>query len=1138
MSAVFVPRDEEVRRRIRRSLEESLFVEAGAGTGKTASLVDRVLTLVTSGTATLDRIAVITFTEAAAVELRDRIRERLEVPGTGLSPEEEDRIARALGDLDRAAIQTLHGFAASILRERPLEAGLPPVFDTLDPIQGDLDFEEAWTEWVDRALDAPELTDSLSLAFSLGLTLAQIRKVATAFHENYDRLETAGFPGSAMPPPSAVSGLKDSAPELERLCRYSKIGAGDLLYDHVQGLLRSIRGFGEADPGSTSAYRRLQRTSIRQSRGRQGDWDLDPLTEVNACKCLKELLKDLDTAAGEELDRVRGSAITGILGALRKFALDSAQRRRSSGVAGFHDLLVWARNLLRDNLEVRDHFRRRYSHLLMDEAQDTDPIQAEIAMFIAEDDPGNRAEDRPRHWREVTPRAGKLFVVGDPKQSIYRFRRADVTQMVALQQQMGGETLHLQQNFRSQRPLLEWVNTVFEPWMGQGFRQARYVSLQPRWEAATDHPAKPGVWSLGGQTDGSLDEIRKAEAEAIAGLLRTMAADQWQVLDQEATAAAGAERYRGATLSDVCILMPWRTGQQILELALEEAGIPFRLEGASLIFATQEIRDLLNCLKAIDDPADQVATVAALRSPAFACSDVDLLRFTQAGGKFDYLDEPRSKAGDSGGPVRQAMEVLRRFHLQRMWVSPTALIDRFIRDRLLMQAAVDHPRTREQWCRYRFMVDQARAFTEAGGDSLRAFLQWMERQASEGARVNESPAPETEDEAVRIMTVHGAKGLEFPIVLLMGLNAAGRISPGEVLFDCENNGMEVSVGSGGRRFATPGYDALAERERQLAADEHVRLLYVAATRARDHLVLSMFRGASGKIQTDAGEIAEILEGRDDLWRETPEGEAVAPPDRGATGPGDHLRRAREPALAGDTLPGLTLQDRQDWIERRARLLQRRSRPVSVAATGLARELREELLAGEPWKRGRGGTSIGRAVHAVLQSIDLSTGAGIDETARAQAAVEGIPRRWSEVAELVRTAVRSPAVRRAMAAPRFWREVPVAIPVGEGVLEGFVDLLFEEEGGLVLVDYKTDAVDSDHLEGAKQRYRLQGGAYALALRKATGMPVKEVIFLFLQADHPETMTDVDEMSADAEARAREYLEGRVEELPGSYFGEAG
>ena len=516
----------------------------------------------------------------------------------------------------------------------------------------------------------------------------------------------------------------------------------------------------------------------------------------------------------------------------------------------------------------------------MDEAQDTDPIQAEIAMFIAEDDPGISAGDRPRNWKKVTPRAGKIFVVGDPKQSIYRFRRADVTQMEALKLQMGGETLHLQQNFRSQRPLLEWVNTVFEPWMGQGSRQVPYVSLLPRWEASTDHAGKPRVWSLDSRIDGNIEEVRKAEAEAIAGLLRTVTAGGWQVLDSKATDAEGAERYRAATFSDICILMPRRTGLRTLELAMEEAGVPFRLEGASLVFATQEIRDLLNCLKAIDDPADQVATVAALRSPAFACSDVDLLVFSEAGGKFDFLDESQPETEDSGGPVSEALGVLRSFHQERMWVSPPALIDRFIRDRLLMQAAVDHPRTREQWRRYRFMVDQARAFTEAGGDSLRAFLQWMERQAAEGARVNESPAPEADEEAVRIRTVHGAKGLEFPIVLLMGLNSDRRTSWDEVLFDREKIALEVSVGFKGQKFATPGYELQVEREAQLAEEEHVRLLYVAATRARDHLVLSMYRKDSGKDDTDAGKIASILEGQADIWTEAPAAEAVAPPDRG------------------------------------------------------------------------------------------------------------------------------------------------------------------------------------------------------------------------------------------------------------------
>ena len=191
MTVTFIPRDEADRQRIRESLDESLFVEAGAGTGKTTSLVDRVLTLAASGKTTLDRTAVITFTEAAAAELRDRIRERLEQSASdaALSEAERGRVQRALADLDRSVIQTLHSFARTILGERPLEANLPPAFETMDAIQSDLAFEEAWADWVDWALEAPELRPDLELAFSVGLTPGHLREVALAFHENYDLLE-------------------------------------------------------------------------------------------------------------------------------------------------------------------------------------------------------------------------------------------------------------------------------------------------------------------------------------------------------------------------------------------------------------------------------------------------------------------------------------------------------------------------------------------------------------------------------------------------------------------------------------------------------------------------------------------------------------------------------------------------------------------------------------------------------------------------------------------------------------------------------------------------------------------------------------------------------------------------------------
>ena len=522
---------------------------------------------------------------------------------------------------------------------------------------------------------------------------------------------------------------------------------------------------------------------LKQTRGRAGDWEVSPEVGQNAGKYLKDTLKELDETANEEIAQARQSALVPILRALKEFVLAYAEERKRQGKAEFHDLLVWARDLLRDNIEVRDHFRARFSHLLIDEAQDTDPIQAEIAMFLAEDVPEPAAAGgRPTDWARITPEVGKLFVVGDPKQSIYRFRRADARQMALLRERLGGETVHLVQNFRSQEPIVDWVNCVFASWMAGGNDQAEYVDLIHRWEVATDDPFKPRAWSLGDAMEGNVNEIRQAEAQAIAGVLARIDG-KWQVLDGEATNSSGVERYRPAKLSDICILMPKRTGLRILELALDDADIPYRLEGASLIFATQEIRDLANCLKAIDDPADQVAVVAALRSPAFACNDIELLQFHQSAGVFDYLSDHET----SNDPVGEALVELRRYHDARMWTPIADLIDRFIRERMLMEAALDHPRTREQWRRYRFMVERARAFAEAGGNSLRPFLEWVDRQAKENAWVTETPVPEGDEEAVRIMTIHGAKGLEFPVVVLAGLHSDRQLPTDRVLFEREGN---------------------------------------------------------------------------------------------------------------------------------------------------------------------------------------------------------------------------------------------------------------------------------------------------------------------------------------------------------------
>ncbi|MDP2948720.1 MAG: UvrD-helicase domain-containing protein, partial [Chloroflexota bacterium] len=278
MSADFVPQDQDARRCIVEALDESLFVEAGAGTGKTSSLVGRVVALVASGKATLDRLAAITFTEAAASELRDRVREALERAAADGSRGEEERARcrQGVDDLDRASIQTLHSFSRSLLRERPLEVGLPPTFETLDEIAADLAFQEEWGEWLDSALDNPDLQPSLRLALSLGLTLDHLRDVARAFQDDYDLLKDAVFPSAALPEPRDAAALVKDTAELERLCTFAHDPDTDPLAAHVHDVVAVARRLEAMDRTSVSAWRLLaQSLPIKSTKGNQRDWDAD-----------------------------------------------------------------------------------------------------------------------------------------------------------------------------------------------------------------------------------------------------------------------------------------------------------------------------------------------------------------------------------------------------------------------------------------------------------------------------------------------------------------------------------------------------------------------------------------------------------------------------------------------------------------------------------------------------------------------------------------------------------------------------------------------------------------------------------------------------------------------------------------------
>jgi ATP-dependent helicase/nuclease subunit A len=1082
--------DATARAEIRDLHDATLFVEAGAGTGKTTALVSRVVSLIARGRVAIRELAAITFTEAAAGELRDRIRYHLELAAAGLGdepfgPDERERCRAALDDLDDAALSTLHGFAHRILAEHPLEAGLPPRFEVVDDVESAVRFEERWGQFLDALVAEPELEPVLLTSLALGVDLDHLRRVARVLHDHYERLATPLAPAMDAPAVDLAPVVAPMEEAITRLpeCRFRQ----DKLFQHVEGLAGWLDALRDAhdDLDRLDLLREMPKVTSRV--GRIDNWRC-PVEEVRA------LLERADAARAELIGAQQRAALDVLLGRLRGFVRNYAEERRRDGRIEFHDLLVLARDVLQRNPEVRAALADRFRVLLIDEFQDTDPLQIEIAGLLASDDP----EAGRRRWEEVRIAPGRAFFVGDPKQSIYRFRRADLELYHRVERELYDGRRELTQNFRSVPGILDWVNHVFARLFDGGGAtagaQAAHVPLVAEREAIPT--SMPVVATFGGAADVPLvADVRAVEAAAVAALVRRIKDEKWEIADP-VTGSVRSARY-----DDIALLLPTRTALPDLEDALEQADVPVRIESQSLVFSTAEVRDLLSILSALDDPTDEIALVATLRSPAFGCGDDDLVDYYQRGGRWDYR---RAVADDipADHPVVAALDALRRLHDARWWHSVSETVEAVVRERRMLELAVTHRRPRDRWRRIRFFLDQARAYDAASGRGLRGFIEWVQQLADERARAVEIVVPEPDDDALRVLTVHGAKGLEFPIVILAGLNVAPPNRTTPVLWNPDGS-FEVRVGRAaqGTRFETAGWNERSEREDELDAAERLRLLYVASTRARDHLLVSLHH----KQGTDC-HAALLCEHGADAPAATLELESADAPAAPAAAPPDGTEPPERPA------------DRDEWIAARDALLARAGRPATVAATTLAAHGRDPALEkDEPvddrpaWRRGRAGTSVGRAVHAVLQSIDLDSGAGLDATARAQALAEGVPQREAEVRALARSVLQAPAVRNAVTGGRYWREVPVAAVVDGVTVEGFVDLLVETLEGLVVVDYKTDQVPTDaDVDAAMERYRIQGAAYALALERALNAPVARCVFVF--------------------ARRRRAVEREVDDLP--------
>ena len=1173
--------DAEARALIREDLDRSLLVEAAAGTGKTTVLVSRLVSILESGKAEVGGMVAVTFTRKAAGELKLRLRQALDrrlqelekdpsanepsatkssaTKSSATEPSPEVRpIERAIERLEEAHIGTIHSFCAEILRERPVEAGIDPAFEGLSETEAPALFHRAFQGWIQHTLE--EMPEGVRRA------LGRIATQSAPFSTPLESLESAGwrlaewrdFPARWQRPPFERDSKIDTVvAELTRLAAMvsSCSDPRDILRRDLESVV-SLSGWierseriGPRDYDVLEA-RLLARPSPLTNFKRQGRGAFaDGVTRgavLEARECLRGLLEELRALADADLAALLQGELSTLLE--RYEAL-----KKEAGTLDFVDLLIRARDLLRDHPEVRRHLQSRFSHIFVDEFQDTDPLQVELLMLLAADD----AEERD--WRLTRPVRGKLFLVGDPKQSIYRFRRADVSMYQEVKEQLlrqGVSLVHLRKSFRSTAAIQAAVNLAFEPVMklDRQRAQAQYIALEESRKSPTDQPSVVVLPVAHPYNNWGYITKRQIEGQlpnATAAFVRWLLVDSgWQVADP-----ASGER-RGVEPEDVCILfrryIAWRRDvTRDYTRALEVRGVSHVLVGERSFHQREEVETLRAVMTAIEWPEDELAVYSTLRGSLFSITDDALLRYRM--GKADSLhpfsipESPQLRDDPTLGPIVEALELLAGLHRRRNRRPIVETLQSVLEFTRAHAAFALRPAGNQVLANVQRVSDLARSYEVGGGGSFRGFVDRLNAEA-ERPTSNQAPVVEEGAAGVRLMTVHAAKGLEFPVVILADSTASlNRRSP-ERYVDAKAGLCAQSL------LGWAPHELSSNADAELARDqaEGVRVAYVAATRARDLLV-----------------VPAVGDGEQDGWIE-PLNKAIYPPSASrrksepAAGcpsfgevsvvsrpqkfdgepehsirPGLHRFSGSshgvvwwDPALltaevdenlglrqeeilaadAGDVEAGRGLEHYESWKEARRNLLQRGSRPSCEVVTVTGMELDRgpvdfspEIVHASverPVERSGGrtgrdrprGERFGTLVHTVLRDIVL------DADSQAVARLTQIHARTlgatSEEATFAAEAVRGAlahevlvAARRAQSDRRCHRETPFVLPLDDGrLLEGEMDLTYRDEEGWVVVDFKTDA----DLDSRRERYEAQLSWYVFALGRIKGEPCRGVL----------------------------------------------
>ena len=1100
--------------------EGDLLLSAAAGSGKTAVLVERFVRHVRDHDVAPGRILAITFTEKAAGELRQRVRTRLFELG----------MEEAAREAEGAWISTIHGFCARLLRSNAVAAGLDPDFAVLDESTARELREQAWHDAFGAWLDAGG-AEALELSASFGAD--QLR---TAIGDVHDALRSSGSTEPRLPVPAAAP-VPDRAELLAAAAAASAslsgVKNGSYVTKAQTALDRCASYFASLPAAVVPPPAELERLGFKAG-GAAALKDGPPAAYRDAHERFAAACAAYrGTRAAERLAEL-----------LTRYADAYAAAKRSRSALDFDDLELFARDLLRAPA-VRASWAARFERIMVDEFQDSNPLQLELFELLGR---------------------GNVVVVGDEHQAIYGFRHADVEvfRRRGVELAARGRTRALTRNFRSRPEILAAVNTAFAARFGESFRLVA---------GRDDTPSEdPRVELLLTATTG-WDEVDLGDLPRAA---------QWRKAEARLLAQRVKDLVDGgdAAPEDVVVLLRSLTDLPVFERALEDAGLQTMASGGRGYWGRQVVRDLCAWLAALANPRDEEQLYGVLASPLVGASTDALALIAEARSGNAWRAIEAAFLGRDGGEETAGTAVAgglasRMGEEDRERIA--AFADRFAAERrvmarlpldVILRRAVEAsdydlhvlrlPGGARRLANVNKLLRLAAEHERAHGRDVRALADRAAAELEAEARETDAPVELGEAKAVRLMTMHAAKGLEFPVVCVADLGRGPANDTPALVVDGDRLGLRLAHLDGCKEHALD-FVALTKERRDRDREEEDRVHYVALTRAEERLIVSggldLAKFPEKLGSAPIGWLADALLGGEVPGDEEPI--VLAGPVRAAVNTpatvGRVLRTASlapagatlptaapppaRPAAAPPALPGpavrsLSYSALQDWrrcgyrfyLERVLRL-PREDQPEAAprAAAGAA---------------GIDALTRGSLVHDALERLDLTALAPepVAEALKAAASRAGVRPTAGELADmtgLVTAFAGSPLAARVLAGSATRREHPFTVPLGDVLLTGVVDVLTTEQDGALVVDYKTDrlAPDADLEAHVDRDYGVQRRAYALAVLQA-GHAAVEVAYAFLErpgepivapfvaADAPRLATELQQLAAGALGRSFE------------------